>query len=359
VQDFVIIGGGVAGISAAARLAPHGSVTLLEAEDNLAYHASGRSAAMFLESYGNAVVRQLNAASADYLRTENGGVLSRRPMMLLGAADEADGFAAQAADMGLSRIGPDEAAALWPLLNRDHAAHAAIREDTCDLDTDLLIQNFLRTARAHGAQVVTGARVSAIARDSAGWRITAGGQDHWGRILVNAAGAWADTVARMAGIAPLGIQPYRRSMARIALPDGMTPAGWPFVDGVGDRWYAKPDAGALIVSPGDEDPMEAHDAWADDMVLAEGLERYQAFSTAPVTRLLANWAGLRSFAPDRALVIGRDAAQPDFLWLAGQGGYGFQTAAAASELLAQIATGAPTTLDRATVSALSPARFGR
>ncbi|SDN60544.1 Glycine/D-amino acid oxidase [Lutimaribacter pacificus] len=356
-QDFLIIGGGIAGISAAARLARLGSVTLLEAEDNLAYHASGRSAAMFLESYGNAVVRALNGASADYLRTAHGGVLSPRPMMLLGAADEAGGFAAQAADMGLERIAIDEAATLWPLLDRGHAAHAALRADTCDLDTDLFIQNFLREARGAGARIVTGARVGAIRRVPGGWQVTAGGQDYTARTLVNAAGAWADGVAAMAGVAPLGIQPYRRSMARIALPDGADPAGWPFVDGVGDRWYAKPDAGALIVSPGDEDRMDPHDAWADDMVLAEGLARYQAFSTAPVERMIANWAGLRSFAPDRALVIGRDAGVPEFLWLAGQGGYGFQTAAAASELLAQIADGVPTTLDAATVAALSPARF--
>ena len=354
-QDFLIIGGGIAGVSAAARLAPLGRVTLLEAEDSLAHHASGRSAAMFLESYGNRVVRTLNSASVDYLTAS--GVLSPRALLLLGAADEAQGFAAQAADMDLHAITLDEAAALWPLLNRAHASHAALRDDTSDLDTDMFLQSFLRSARQHGAEIVTRAPVSAIAHDATGWQVTAAGHTYHARHLVNAAGAWADTVARMAGVAPLGIQPYRRSMARIALPDGMDPARWPFVDGVGDDWYAKPDAGALIVSPGDEDPAEPHDAWADDMVLAEGLARYQEFSTAPVERMLANWAGLRSFAPDRALVIGRDVAQPTFLWLAGQGGYGFQTAAAASELLAQIVGHGPTSLDPATVAALSPARF--
>lgn len=354
-QDFLIIGGGIAGVSAAARLAPLGTVTLLEAEDNLAHHASGRSAAMFLESYGNRVVRALNSASVDYLTAS--GVLSPRALLLLGAADEAEGFAAQAADMDLTEVTLNEAATLWPLLNRAHATHSALREDTSDLDTDLFLQTFLRTARQHGADVITRAPVSTIGHDGTAWQITAAGQTHHARHVVNAAGAWADTVAAMAGVAPLGIQPYRRSMARIALPDGMDPARWPFVDGVGDDWYAKPDAGALIVSPGDEDPVHPHDAWADDMVLAEGLSRYQEFSTAPVERMLANWAGLRSFAPDRALVIGRDLAQPTFLWLAGQGGYGFQTAAAASDLLAQIAGHSPTTLDAATVAALSPARF--
>lgn len=356
-QDFLIIGGGIAGVSAAARLAPLGTVTLLEAEDNLAHHASGRSAAMFLESYGNRVVRALNNASVEFLTAS--GVLSPRTLLLLGAADEAEGFAAQAAEMDLAEITLDEAATLWPLLNRAHATHAALREDTSDLDTDLFLQTFLRVARQHGANVLTRARVTAIAKDSTGWTVTAAGQTHRARHIVNAAGAWADTVAATAGVAPLGIQPYRRSMARIALPEGMDPAHWPFVDGVGDDWYAKPDAGALIVSPGDEDPADPHDAWADDMVLAEGLARYQEFSTAPVERMLANWAGLRSFAPDRALVIGRDAHDASFLWLAGQGGYGFQTAAAASDLLAQIAGHSPKTLDVDTVAALSPARFSR
>jgi D-arginine dehydrogenase len=176
-------------------------------------------------------------------------------------------------------------------------------------------------------------------------------------VLVNAAGAWADPVAQMAGLRPLGIQPYRRSMARIALPAGMSPADWPFVDGVGESWYCKPDAGALIVSPADEDPVEPQDAWADDMVLAEGLARYQAAVTVPVTRLLANWAGLRSFAPDRALVIGADRDAPTFFWYAGQGGYGFQTAPAASQLLADLILGRTPELDAATVAALDPKRF--
>lgn len=356
-HDFIIIGGGIAGISAAARLAPLGRVLVLEAEDNLAYHASGRSAAMFLQCYGNRCVRDLNEASADYLQNAHGGVLSPRAMLLLGAEGDAEAFAAQAAELEMRPLSLSEAATLWPLLDTGHAAHAALRDDTSDLDTDLLIQNFLRDARAHGAEVQTRARVTAITRTARGWRVEAGGQDHDCRVLVNAAGAWADPVARMAGIAPLGIQPHRRSMARIALPEGLDTAGWPFIDGVNDSWYAKPDAGALIVSPGDQDPMEPHDAWADDMVLAEGLARYQAFSTAPVERMIANWAGLRSFAPDRTLVIGPDPQDTAFFWVAGQGGYGFQTAVAASQLVGDLIAARPPALPAAAVAALSPARF--
>lgn len=355
---IIVIGGGIAGVSAAARLAPHAQVTLLEGEEALAYHASGRSAAMFLLNYGNATIKTLNAASAAHHHHADGGVLSPRGMLMLAAGPHEAAFRAEADDLGLETITLDQAATLWPILNRETMAHAAYREDAQDIDTDRLIQNFARHARAHGAMIVTGARVARIARHGAGWRVgTLTGEVHEADMLVNAAGAWADDVARMAGLRPLGIQPYRRSMARIALPPGLSPATWPFVDGVGDDWYCKPDAGALIVSPADEDPVAPQDAWADDMVLAEGLARYQAAVTAPVTRMLANWAGLRSFAPDRALVIGADPEEASFLWCAGQGGYGFQTAPAASQLLADLALGRTPALDAATVAALDPKRF--
>ena len=355
---IIVIGGGIAGISAAARLAPQAQVTLLEGEDSLAYHASGRSAAMFLLHYGNATIKALNAASAEHHHHADGGVLSPRGMMMVAGPEHLEAFRADSADLGLEEITLDEASRLWPILNRDAVTHTSYRADAQDLDTDLLIQNFARQARAHGAQVITGARVSGIARLATGWRVTTSdGQTHEGDLVVNAAGAWADPVAQMAGLRPLGIQPYRRSMARIALPTGMSPADWPFVDGVGESGYCKPDAGTLIVSTGDEDPVEPQDAWADDMVLAEGLARYQEAVTEPVTRMLANWAGLRSFAPDRALVIGPDPQEKSFLWCAGQGGYGFQTAPAASQLLADLALGQTPALDTATVAALSPARF--
>ncbi len=357
-SDIIIIGGGVAGVSAAACLAPHAQVTLLESEKSLAYHASGRSAAMFIRDYGNASVKALNAASADHHHNADGGVLSRRGMLLVARADQRDAFRADAADLGLGEITLNEAASLWPILNPDTVGHAAYRPDAHDLDTDLLIQNYARRARAGGATFVTGAPVTAIARGGARWQVTAGGQEYSADIIVNAAGAWADDIARMAGVAPIGITPYRRSMARIAAPGGLDTSQWPFVDGVGESWYAKPDAGALIVSPSEEDPVDPHDAWADDMVLAEGLARYEEMVTHPVTRMLANWAGLRSFAPDRTLVIGPDAHTPGFHWLAGQGGYGFQTAPAASQLAADLITGAAPALDTATIAALSPERFG-
>ena len=158
-------------------------------------------------------------------------------------------------------------------------------------------------------------------------------------MLVNAAGAWADDIARLADIAPIGLTPKRRSMARVAAPEGYDPRDWPMVIGAGESWYMKPDAGALLISPADAEPAEPHDAWADDMVLATGIAGWEAHVTTPVTRMIANWAGLRTFSPDGNLVIGPAPEDPAFLWCAGQGGYGFQTAPAASRLLADLAGG--------------------
>jgi len=150
----------------------------------------------------------------------------------------------------------------------------------------------------------------------------------------------------------------RRSVARIPAPGGMDVSGWPMLLGAGETWYAKADAGQLIVSPAEEDPVaEPHDAWPEDMVLAEGIARYQRFATEEVTRLTASWAGLRSFAPDRLLVLGPDPVDPAFVWSAGQGGYGFQTAPAASRLVADLVAGRAPVLEPATVAALSPERF--
>ncbi len=356
-DDVLIIGGGIAGISAAAALAPHAAVTLLEAEDMPGYHASGRSAAMFLADYGNAVVRALNRASIDHLENADGGVLSPRGMMLLGRECDAADFQTESKSFDMDKISIDKARDYLPILNRDSCAHAAFRADVFDLDADRLLQNYAKAARKYGAEIMTGARVETIRRTAAGWDVDTSSGGYSAALIVNAAGAWVDEIARLAGIAPLGFQAYRRSMALLPAPGGLETRNWPFCLAVKERWYAKPDAGKLIVSPSDEDPAEPHDAWADDMVLAQGLARYEEMVTEPVTRLESSWAGLRTFAPDRALVIGPDVSDPAFFWLGGQGGYGFQTAPAASRLLADLVLGRAPELDSGTTAALSPRRL--
>lgn len=355
-QDFIVIGGGIAGVSAGARLSHIGRVTLLEAEAALAYHASGRSAAMFEESYGAPSVIELNRASRRYHETENGGVLSPRGLMIVAKQGQEAALAHDLTSMMIERISVEEACALVPTLKARTMVGAGYHADAWDIDTDLLIQNFAREIRANG-EVITGARVQHITRLATGWEVTTPKGTFAARTLVNAAGAWADQIAAVAGIAPLGIQPFRRSMARIPAPEDCDVSRWPMFMGAGESWYAKPDAGALIVSPADADPVDPHDAWADDMVLAEGLARYEELVTEPVTRMISNWAGLRSFAPDRNLVIGPSPRDANFLWFAGQGGYGFQTSPAASQLLADIVAGSPSELGQDTVASLSPARF--
>ncbi|MCL4067246.1 FAD-binding oxidoreductase [Pseudomonas sp. GX19020] len=357
-QDFIIIGGGIAGISLAARLAPAGRMLLLEAEDQLAHHASGRSAALYEPHYGPPAVVALSKASEPHFRA-TADILSPRGLLLVAGTGEEDAFKAEAQAMEMTQIPPDEARAMVPILRPDRITLAAHSTSAEDIDTDLLLQNFVREARMAGAQIRVKARVTGIRREGSGWHVTWQGGEARAQVLINAAGAWVDDVSALAGLSPLGFRPLRRSMARIPAPLGVDVARWPMVFGPEETWYMKPDAGALIVSPAEEDPVDApHDAWADDMVLAEGLARYEDCVTEPVTRLLASWAGLRTFSPDRQPVIGFAPGQAGFFWLAGQGGYGFQTCPAASQLAAALILGQSPELAPDLVAALAPARFG-
>jgi glycine/D-amino acid oxidase-like deaminating enzyme len=332
-------------------------VLVLEAEDRLAHHASSRSAALYEPRYGTPAVVELSMASGDHFRSVP-NLLTHRGLLVVARDDQRAAFEADVKAMDFTPEPVEAALARVPILNPDVVKLAAYADHADDIDTDLLLQGFAREAKAHGARIETRAKVTGIARLPGGWRVTWPGGEAEGRIVVNAAGPWVDEVAAMAGVRPLGFTPLRRSMARIPAPAGMDVARWPMVFGPGEDWYMKPDAGALIVSPAEEDLMEPHDAWADDMVLAEGLARYEEFVTEPVTRLLASWAGLRTFAPDRVMVIGPDLREPAFFWVAGQGGQGFQSCAGAAQLVADLVAGRAPGLGAGTVEALSPARFG-
>ncbi len=355
--DFTIIGGGIAGISAAARLAPHGKTLVLEAESHLAYHASGRSAALFEPYYGAPSVNDLSLAGEEYFRTAHGGVLSKRGIMIVARNGEEKQLQAEAASFHMDDITVAEAAEIIPILDTKTLTQAALSYNAEDIDTDLLLQNFARDARSFGAEIRTNAPVARIQKTRAGWDVSTGDEQISTKNIINAAGPWADEIAALAGISAVGLTPYRRSMARIPAPNNLDVSNWPMLFGVGETWYAKPDAGQLLVSPADEDATTPHDAYADDMTLAEGIDRYSQVVTSTVTRITANWAGLRTFAPDRTLVIGPDAHDPTFFWSAGQGGYGMQTAPGASQLLADLVTGKGSELPQSTVDALSPKRF--
>jgi len=352
--DIIVIGGGIAGLSAAARLSADAKVTVLEMESATGYHASGRSAALIEENYGAPSVQALNRASMAYF--QEGNYLSQRGLMIVATGDDEDAFRADLDHMGVAEISPSEACGHVPILDPTKVGFAGYHAEAFDIDTDRLMQDFVRTLRDNGGQVITDATVTSIRQDAHGWHISAGA-DYSAPTLVNAAGAWADLIAGIAGVTPLGIVPHRRSMARLAAPGDHDTRNWPMFFGTNESWYAKPDAGALLVSPAEEAATYPHDAFADDMVLAEGLDRYQQMVTEQVTRPIATWGGLRSFAPDRTLVLGRDAHTPEFIWCAGQGGYGFQTSPAASALLADLANGRRPALDADAVNALRPERL--
>lgn len=355
--DHLIIGGGIAGLTAGAHLAPLGRVLLLEGEAALGHHSSGRSAALYEAEHGAPATVAVARASLGELQALD--VLSPRGLMLVGLDGQEAGFEADREALGLTRIALDEAFARMPILNPASVRHAAFSPAAQNIDTDRLMQAYARRIRAHGGEVRSGARVTALGRGADGWTVTAGGETLQARRIVNAAGAWADGVARLAGLPPIGIVPHRRSIAQLPPPDGHDIRGWPMVFGVGEGWYAKPEGGRLLVSPAEEDATEPHDAWADDMVIAEGLARYEAAVTVPVTRVETTWAGLRSFAPDRALVLGPDPLDTGFWWCAGQGGQGFLSGPGAGQVLAELAGGPATGLSSALLAALSPARFDR
>jgi D-arginine dehydrogenase len=361
-SDVLVLGGGVAGIGAGAMMVPDAAVTVLESERNIGYHATGRSAAIFIRNYGNAVLRALNAASEGFFEAPEGvsesSLLSPRGQMMIATEEELPLLEAylEGAE-GMERLTPGEAGELVPILRTEALAAAVIERDARDIDVDRLLQGLARRLRHDGGRIETGAPATAISRAGGLWRVETPKGTFEAPVLANAGGAWADAIAELAGIPPLGLRPLRRSAAILPAPDGMDVSAWPLFVAASESFYAKPEAGRLMVSPADEDPAEPHDAWPDDMVVAEGLHRFEQAVTTPVTRVERSWAGLRTFAPDRTPVVGFDPQAEGFLWVAGQGGYGVQTAPALSRLAADLALGRAPGLAAEAVAALSPRRF--
>ncbi len=360
--DIIVIGGGIAGVSAAAMLACDARVVLIEAEPQLGYHATGRSAAIFIRNYGNDVLRALNALSAPTLQAPDGisdrSLLSPRGEMLIASESETAALEDYAKGAtGLERLTAAQAVALVPILRQERIAAAIIEPDAQDIDVDRMLQGYARLVRERGGQTVKGAAVTGLSRTNDCWQVTTATSTWSAPIVVNAAGAWADTVARMAGLAPIGVTPMRRSAVLLNAPDGYQIDAWPLVAGASEGWYAKPDAGRLLVSPADEDPVEPHDAWPDDLVVAEGLHRFEQAVTIPVTRPTHSWAGLRSFTADRTPAVGFDPSTTGFFWLAGQGGYGVQTAPALASICAALCLGHQMPAPPNILDALKPDRF--
>ncbi|WP_298398365.1 FAD-binding oxidoreductase [Sphingobium sp.] len=362
--DIVIIGGGMAGASLGAELAAHAHVVVLEMEDRAGYHATGRSVAFWEETYGGPVVQPLTTASGPMLSApdpefHDGSFLSPRGTLHIGRpGDEPlrDGFLTAFA--GRVDLQPVDPATLVPGLRPGWTL--GVMEASCqDIDVAALHQSYLRKLKRLGGEVRLATRLEAARREEGGWRIeTRDGAIHCG-LLVNAAGAWADDVAMACGVAPVGIVPLRRTVVQIDVPDLPSP-DLPLIMDMQARFYFKPEGRNRIwLTPHDEEPSPPCDAAPEELAVAEAVARFEEAVDWRIGGIAHKWAGLRSFAPDRAPVYGFDPTAPGFFWFAGQGGFGIQTAPAAALLGAAMITGAtpPATIASVDSRAYCPDRF--
>ncbi|MFN7412222.1 MAG: NAD(P)/FAD-dependent oxidoreductase [Pseudomonadota bacterium] len=349
-SDVIILGAGMAGASLAAELAPHRKVVMVEIEDQPGRHATGRSAAMFFESYGNATVRALTRASRAFLERPPAGfaaapLLSPRSALFVCDTQRLAALRAMLdapdAPATLRALSAEAAMGLCPILRPDWIAAAAIDESGSDMDVAAIHQGFIRQARQAGARLVLGAYEVAIERAAGSWRVRSRAGDYEAPVLVNATGAWADSVARQAGVPTVGLQPMRRTAVTLSAPPGLDIRAWPLVIDVDEQFYFKPDAGQLLLSPANEDPMDPCDVTPDEMDIAIAVDRFETATSMRVRKLNHRWAGLRSFVSDRSPVVGYDAAAEGFFWLAGQGGYGIQMAPSLARTAAALLLGLP------------------
>jgi D-arginine dehydrogenase len=352
--DIAIVGAGIAGASLAWQLAPRRSVLLLERESQPGLHSTGRSAAMFMESYGTPQVRALTRAGRALYTSPPAGfcdapILAPRGALYVAwrgqeAALEALWLELRATGTAVRRLDAGAVLERVPVLRAEGLVGAIDEPDAMDIDVHTLHQGFLRGARRQGATLWTDAEVVRAERRptayGASWTLhLADGRQAGARVLVNAAGAWADDLAARAGVRPLGLRPKRRSALTFDAPPGIDARKWPVTASVDESWYFKPDAGQLLGSPANADPVPPHDVQPEEIDIATGIARIEAATTLAIRRPRRTWAGLRTFAPDGDLVIGFDPCVEGFFWLAGQGGYGIQSAAGAALLAACLLRG--------------------
>jgi D-arginine dehydrogenase len=367
--DIVVIGGGISGVSLAAHLAPQCRVAVLEAEAHLGIHATGRSAALLVEAYGPPVIRRLTGISRAFFEAPpedfcEAPLARRRSGLVYGRAEQLQRlqaeFAVAARTTCVEWQSAGEVLQAAPLLKPGIAAAGFLEPGALDLDANALLQGFRRAARREGAEFCTGARVERIDRKAGGWRLSTDGAEFSCAIIVDAAGAWADDIAALAGVDRRGLQPMRRTAATLSVPEPLAAllSAHPFVTPVDESFYFKPDAGAVMVSLSEETPSDPCDAYPDDLDVAVALERFHAATIVPRGRPVATWAGLRTFAPDRLPVVGFDEAVAGFFWYAGQGGYGIQTSPALSAFAARlILAEAPDAMEVELAAAMRPDRF--
>lgn len=369
--DYLIIGGGIAGASTGYFLSRHGKVAVLERESHAGYHSTGRSAALYTVAYGTPQVRALTAASRDFFDNPPEGfvehpILTPRGEMTVdfeGNPEELkrqyESALASVPEMRL--LSADEACAIVPVLRRDKVHGAMLDPSAADIDTDGLLQGYLRGIRRNGGSLQLDSEALEIRRIDGAWEVRCAQQTYRAPVLVNAAGGWSDKIAELAGAAPLGLVPKRRAAFLFSPPEGVDSHAWPVLVSLDESFYFKPDAGMLLGSPANADPVEPHDVQPEELDIALGIYQIEEHTTLSIRRPSHTWAGLRSFFADGDLVSGYDPATPGLYWVAGQGGYGIQTSAAMGEASAALIRreALPEHLTRHGLSAemLSPARL--
>lgn len=371
--DVLVVGAGMAGCAVAYELAASARVLVLEAEAQPGYHATGRSAALFSETYGPAPVRALTRAGRGFFECPPEGfaahpLLTRRGVLFTATAAQLPALETLLTEAGgqaaMERLAPDAARALVPVLRSDRVAGAALEAGARDLDVHALHAGYLQGLKARGGRLLSRAPVTALRRERGRWLAETPQGRCTAPILVNAAGAWGDSLAALAGVAPLGLVPKRRTAILFDPPAGVDAAGWPMVVDAEEQFYFKPDAGRLLGSPADATPSPPCDAQPEELDIATAAWRIEEATSLTIGRIQHRWAGLRTFPPDGIPVAGFDSESAGgaegFFWLVGQGGYGIQTAPALARLAASLIAGAalPAPLARAGVepAALSPAR---
>jgi D-arginine dehydrogenase len=369
--DFIIIGGGMAGASCAYFLSGKGRVLLLEMESQPGYHTTGRSAALFAPSYGNNQIRALSIGGQPFffdpptgfceapLLTPRGALFIARDEQMQTMNDLYDDVSGVLKTV--QKLDVAQVRELVPVIREDYVAGGLLDTESMDMDVNAIHQGFLRGARANGTEQITNAKVESLSRVNGDWHVTAGGHTYTTKTVINAAGAWCDDVADLAGAKRVGLVPKRRTAIIFDGPTDIDFSGWPaFVD-VDEEFYARPESGALLGSPADETPMDPCDVQPEELDIAIAVDRLQQATTLEIKRISRSWAGLRSFVADKTPVVGFDPEAEGFFWLAGQGGYGIQTAPGMGRTSAALACGEDVPSDLVDLGAskaeLSPERF--
>ncbi|MGH8111083.1 MAG: NAD(P)/FAD-dependent oxidoreductase [Rhodanobacteraceae bacterium] len=343
--DVVIIGAGIAGAAAAAQLSRDLQVVVLERESQPGYHTTGRSAAIFSEIYGNVSIRALSRASRAFFFNPPRGfsdmpLLGRRGWLFVARADQLDRmetFARLPEVAGATkRLSPNEACRLSPMLRGDYVSAGLYEPAASDMDVHALLHGFLRQMRRPGGKLVTNATVLELDHANGRWHVHTSAGEFNAPIVVNAAGAWVDRICAMAGADPIGIEPLRRTAALVDAPARLDISAWPMTIDIDEKFYFKPDAGMVLLSPADETLSAPCDAMPEDWDVAMAVDRIESATTLKITHVRRKWAGLRCFVADRTPVVGYDPVLPGFFWLAALGGYGIQTAPAMGRLAAAL-----------------------